>query len=205
RLRIVKDGYGLMQAAFVFFYWLYGNVVTWNLVLLPQYAENHLSIAVLIVYFIFSALTICSFWRAFTSSPGVTPDSVFSDSTDDWTFCEACKKSRPPKAHHCRRCGQCVPLMDHHCPWINNCVGQGNQWLFLQLIFYAAVISFLTLTFDLLFKFYFDECQSCDQASFYHRHQHGLVNVCIVMAALMLISSMGLLCTQHTNIILVST
>jgi predicted amidophosphoribosyltransferase len=37
--------------------------------------------------------------------------------TDDWTFCEACQKKRPPKAHHCRRCGQCVPLMDHHCPW----------------------------------------------------------------------------------------
>ncbi|RXM32650.1 putative palmitoyltransferase ZDHHC21 [Acipenser ruthenus] len=62
---------------------------------------------------------------------------------------------RPKRSHHCSRCGHCVRRMDHHCPWINNCVGEDNHWLFLQLCFYTQVLSFYTLVLDFCHYYYF--------------------------------------------------
>ena len=71
-------------------------------------------------------------------------------------FCKKCNKFRPLRAHHCSTCGKCIMKMDHHCPWIFNCVGYGNQKIFLLFLFYSSVgclIAFICL----VTRFFSDE------------------------------------------------
>ncbi|DBA00838.1 TPA: hypothetical protein N0F65_008481 [Lagenidium giganteum] len=70
------------------------------------------------------------------------------DQMDDGSllvFCDDCNDYRPSRATHCNTCDDCVVLHDHHCPWINNCIGIGNQKLFLLLLLYVGITSALVL------------------------------------------------------------
>ncbi len=60
-------------------------------------------------------------------------------------FCKRCKAFKPSRAHHCSICGRCVVKMDHHCPWVNNCVGIGNQKLFLLFLLAVNVCCIYSL------------------------------------------------------------
>jgi palmitoyltransferase ZDHHC3/7/25 len=60
-------------------------------------------------------------------------------------FCKRCKAFKPTRAHHCSICGRCIVKMDHHCPWVNNCVGIGNQKLFLLFLLSVNIICFYSL------------------------------------------------------------
>lgn len=46
---------------------------------------------------------------------------------------------------------------------INNCVGEDNHWLFLQLCFYTQVLSLFTLVLDFCQYYYFQPLTSLDQ------------------------------------------
>lgn len=53
-------------------------------------------------------------------------------------------------------------------PWsfsrrINNCVGEDNHWLFLQLCFYAQILSLFTLVLDFCQYYYFQPLARLDQ------------------------------------------
>lgn len=49
---------------------------------------------------------------------------------------------------------------------INNCVGEDNHWLFLQLCFYTQVLSLFTLVLDFCQYYYFQPLTSLDQVPF---------------------------------------
>lgn len=46
---------------------------------------------------------------------------------------------------------------------INNCVGEDNHWLFLQLCFYTQVLSLYTLVLDFCQYYYFQPLVSVDK------------------------------------------
>ena len=60
-------------------------------------------------------------------------------------FCKRCKAFKPIRAHHCSICGRCIIKMDHHCPWVNNCVGIGNQKLFLLFLLWVNLTCIYSL------------------------------------------------------------
>ncbi len=50
---------------------------------------------------------------------------------------------------------------------INNCVGEDNHWLFLQLCFYTQVLSLFTLVLDFCQYYYFQPLTGLDQVRSY--------------------------------------
>jgi len=47
---------------------------------------------------------------------------------------------------------------------INNCVGEDNQWAFMQLVAYAYILSLMTLVLDVMQLYFLPPCVSCDKA-----------------------------------------
>ncbi|CAE8619587.1 unnamed protein product [Polarella glacialis] len=78
---------------------------------------------------------------AMASNAGViVPPAVAPAEAVSPRYCEHCpgRSWKPARAHHCRECDQCVFLRHHHCILIQNCVGWGNQKVFLVFLLYAA-------------------------------------------------------------------
>ncbi|XP_030422487.1 palmitoyltransferase ZDHHC21 isoform X4 [Gopherus evgoodei] len=107
---------------------------------------------------------------------------------------------RPKRSHHCRRCGHCVRRMDHHCPWINNCVGEDNHWLFLQLCFYTQLLSSYTLILDFCHYYYFLPLKKVNWDLFVFRHELALLRLSTFMGIIMLGGISGLFYTQLMGI-----
>eukprot|EP00933_Yihiella_yeosuensis_P066590 TRINITY_DN70935_c0_g1_i1.p1 TRINITY_DN70935_c0_g1~~TRINITY_DN70935_c0_g1_i1.p1 ORF type:complete len:329 (-),score=28.42 TRINITY_DN70935_c0_g1_i1:55-1041(-) len=107
----------------------------------------------LVVYQIPLFLSWFSHVRAATTDPGTISVSSAPANFPDPVSCTICEERlrkacwKPPRAHHCRTCKVCIFRMDHHCPWINNCVGYGNQKLFMLFLGYTAISALLTLGF----------------------------------------------------------
>lgn len=203
RLRVVKDRRGWLMALSVVLYWAYGNWSTWSAILLPYYYDGSIHGFVLLYYAFVSLMCLASFFRASTLNPGSLRHTHLSEAEigGDWTECKTCLIKRPPMCHHCRRCGQCVRKMDHHCPWINNCVGEENQFAFLLLLIYACLMSLNTLVLQVAYYFWFGNCNSCDVESFVIRYRTAIILSCMVMGVFMLFSMAGLFVTQHISVI----
>ncbi|CAB1111799.1 unnamed protein product [Ectocarpus sp. CCAP 1310/34] len=65
-------------------------------------------------------------------------------------WCYKCDAFKPARAHHCSLCQRCIVKMDHHCPWVNNCVGIGNQKLFLLFCAYTCALCVFALMIELV-------------------------------------------------------
>lgn len=116
---------------------------------------------------------------------------------------------------------------------INNCVGEDNHWLFLQLCLYAQILSLFTLALDFCQYYYFQPLTRLDQVTcprspssrttprkqtrpstgsasasqekFTTRHELALLRVSALMGLIMFAGMTGLFHTQLTGILTVST
>ena len=57
------------------------------------------------------------------------PENFEIDISSICLYCENVKFDKYYK--HCNICDKCVKRYDHHCPWLNNCIGGGNQLIFI--------------------------------------------------------------------------
>lgn len=199
RLRILKDKVGLVASSIVVLYWVYGNWSTWMAILIPRYLGGQMPVALMMIYGVISALCITSFIRVSTMNPGALSPNL--QPQDDWNVCQKCFLHRPSHTHHCRRCGHCVRKMDHHCPWINNCVGEDNQFAFMLLLAYAYTLSIMTLVLDILHMYFMPPCLACDKESFVVVHQSAIMWTAVVMAIMMTCGAFGLYFSQHISVL----
>lgn len=68
-----------------------------------------------------------------------SPDNNIIFPSIDWTECQKCRISRPPRCHHCSVCNRCILRFDHHCVWLNNCIGQNNYRNFLSTLLFLTI------------------------------------------------------------------
>ncbi|KAL8612724.1 hypothetical protein ACOMHN_025375 [Nucella lapillus] len=204
RVHIVNDLSGMVQVGFVLAYWVYGTFTTLFIVLLPQYHDGRIPLALIVGYLYISGVCLLSLIKASITNPGRIPlaSEESSFDTSDWTYCKTCDRKRPPRAHHCRRCQQCVMRMDHHCPWINNCVGEENHFSFFLLLFYAFLLGASTVCI-LMFHFWvWPKCQTCDQEVFYIKHSIWLLYILMALGLNMSFVMFCQLGNQHLNLLL---
>uniref|UniRef100_A0A3B3QQ61 Palmitoyltransferase n=1 Tax=Paramormyrops kingsleyae TaxID=1676925 RepID=A0A3B3QQ61_9TELE len=86
---------------------------------------------------------------------------------------------------------------------INNCVGEDNHWLFLQLCFYTQVLSLFTLVLDFCQYYYFQPLSGVDPEQFTSGHELALLRISTFMGLLMLGGMSSLFYTQITGILAV--
>uniref|UniRef100_A0A4W5KHJ4 Palmitoyltransferase n=1 Tax=Hucho hucho TaxID=62062 RepID=A0A4W5KHJ4_9TELE len=203
RLHFVVDPMGWFCISMVFAIWLYNSFFVPKLVLLPHFYEGNIPWALVVCYYLASALCLVALLRASTADPGrLPPDPHIPHSErEQWEMCTKCNMRRPKRSHHCSRCGHCVRRMDHHCPWINNCVGEDNHWLFLQLCFYTQVLSLFTLALDFCQFYYFQPLTTLDQEAFMARHELALIRVSAIMGLVMFGGMSSLFYTQMAGIL----
>lgn len=128
-----------------------------------------------------------------TTNPGAVPSDAQPLNSDDEEYdkeqgsrgfrkyCRRCNAFKPSRAHHCSICRRCIVKMDHHCPWVNNCVGLGNQKMFILFLLYIFVTSVYAL---LLLIFMFFSC-TLDPHSCNVSRSDSLVVVFLLVEALL--------------------
>ncbi|XP_033103535.1 probable palmitoyltransferase ZDHHC21 isoform X2 [Anneissia japonica] len=207
-LTFLLDPGGYCPLGFIFFSWFYNSILVPYIVLHPQYNDGNISVYAVIVYYLFSLLTVVCLFRATTADPGRVEfegGPIPPHGANDWSTCKKCLIQRPIKSHHCSRCMRCIRKMDHHCPWINNCVGEDNHWLFLLLVIYASLLSIYTFVLQMLYFYYLPACVSCDKSLSVHGHSRYFMYGVFVFAILLTIICMGQVYTQVINIATSST
>ena len=147
---------GLMSWAFL----AYGMGATTFSVIKPWLGFSVVGCLHMVCFNALSLLAMYCHFRAMTTDPGAVPKAAMPCLDDDAEmdyeatereagassrnkykkFCKRCKAFKPVRAHHCSICTRCIVKMDHHCPWVNNCVGIGNQKLFLLFVGWTSVV-----------------------------------------------------------------
>lgn len=145
----VFDGRGLLTSASTWLLVCVTDLVVSKCAFMPWFRTPHPRFSMIPVtdhglvmfaaYQALISLALLSHAQAMTTDPGIIRELSPPNDFLDPRSCKQCRNQwKPPRAHHCRVCRRCVFRMDHHCPWINNCVGFGNQKIFILFLVYTA-------------------------------------------------------------------
>jgi len=197
-----------MQTSLTFSIWLYSTIVGINVVLWPRYASGDFPTSWSLAYVTVCFCVLFLLLRTLISDPGrVTKASVArycakykTKELPKMEFCAKCELYRPARAHHCQKCGCCVLRMDHHCAFINNCVGDRNQWLFSLLLFYAlimGVVGLRLLIWDLSLPS--DPPPTSSSIITQYITRHKIVYSLLVLSIIIILAVAGLLLVQQAN------
>ncbi|KAG9486705.1 hypothetical protein GDO78_006862 [Eleutherodactylus coqui] len=176
-IHFVADPQGWCCVGVIFLIWLYNTVFIPKLILFPRFEEGHVTAAEIWAYYITSLFCVVSLLRASTADPGKLQDS--------------------PK----------IPLTGIGCSLqtlINNCVGEDNHWLFLQLCFYTQLLSGYTLILDFCHYYYFLPMKAINWDLFVFRHELALLRISTFMGIVMFGGMCSLFYTQVVGILTVS-
>lgn len=201
-LKFLKETRGCFYLSCITLMWAYNSYFVPALVLIPMQREQQIGSWALWIFLFLSAATFVSLVRSCLSDPGYMPFDNRATAPEqlNWSHCKKCLIQRPLKSHHCSRCQRCVRRMDHHCPWINSCVGEDNQWVFVLLLLYGFLLSGCALLIDVLHFYYFKPCTSCDPTIFIFRNQRSLMYGCFATGMLLELFCFTQLFTQIFNI-----
>ncbi|XP_063962811.1 palmitoyltransferase ZDHHC21-like [Lytechinus pictus] len=185
--KFLKECRGCFFLSCITTMWAYNSYFIPSLVLIPMHREEHIGVWVIWVFMFLSCATIICLVRSCLSNPGYIPFDIRPTSLDHihWSHCKKCLIQRPLKSHHCSRCKRCVRRMDHHCPWINSCVGEDNQFVFVLLLLYGFLLSSTALLLDGLHFYYFPSCSTCDMSLFRFRYERYLMYGCFVSGCML--------------------
>jgi len=144
-----------MLCASVTQFFIYGACyITNRLIIVPMFGFSTIGIFLLLFYNLLLFMASLSHYRTMTTDPGAVPRKAEPLPRDSNKFkrigrplpkCRRTGVYKPPRAHFDRQIQRNVVRMDHHCPWVNNCVGLGNQKLFLLFLLYISLSCWLSL------------------------------------------------------------
>jgi len=155
----IRDGLGILLGLLTWALLLFADwvivrhvLVSWFWTSKPRVEALPLTDAGLALFAVYQSILGLSWFshlQAMTTDPGTIRQRIAPDGFPNSRVCRLCEdRWKPPRAHHCKTCRQCIFRMDHHCPWINNCVGLGNQKLFILFLGYttlSAAVTFVIL------------------------------------------------------------
>eukprot|EP00466_Bigelowiella_natans_P006648 jgi/Bigna1/91897/estExt_fgenesh1_pg.C_1280025 len=149
-----KSPCGMLCASVTQFF-IYGACyITNRLIIVPMFGFSTIGIFLLLFYNLLLFMASLSHYRTMTTDPGAVPRKAEPLPRDSNKFkrigrplpkCRRTGVYKPPRAHFDRQIQRNVVRMDHHCPWVNNCVGLGNQKLFLLFLLYISLSCWLSL------------------------------------------------------------
>jgi len=149
-----KHPCGIICASLTQFLICGAGYITNFLILYPWFGLRIEGIAMMALYNTFLFMASFSHWRTMTTDPGAVPRDAeplpglaaeFKRLGKAIPKCRRTGTFKPPRAHFDRALKRNVVRMDHHCPWVNNCVGIGNQKLFLLFLLYTALSCWLSM------------------------------------------------------------
>jgi hypothetical protein len=150
----LANAFGVLLAILVYFCHLATGVITLKFVLFQWEAGEIFGLSRLGVFCACAhlaplAFAFVSHFACMVTDAGFIPRGTKVPEEVDGVGRRECTKCydswKPARAHHCRVCNRCVFRMDHHCPWVNNCVGFGNQKLFVLFMAYVSMAAVTTL------------------------------------------------------------
>ncbi|OMJ72289.1 hypothetical protein SteCoe_29310 [Stentor coeruleus] len=101
-------------------------------------------------------------------------------------ICPYCSSKKLYNTIHCHHCQRCVNKFDHHCPWINNCVGAGNQKIFIFFIFVLIIDLSISMALGLMLYIHFSIGYDHYIPKIYHNQyiNLGIFAVCAIVLIL---------------------
>ncbi|XP_061620416.1 palmitoyltransferase ZDHHC21 isoform X3 [Phyllopteryx taeniolatus] len=175
RLHLVVDPAGWLCVSVVFGIWLYNSVFVPKLVLLPHYREGHVPWAIVI-------------WHPRRIPATFRRTRIYLIPSESTGNCATSATSCDPKGPITAvvvvtvYAGWTTTVPGN---WINNCVGEDNHWLFLQLCFYTQVLSGFTVALDFCQYYYFQPLAHLDQEKFTTRHELALLRASAITGVVM--------------------